>query len=238
MTLADLFIVYLSFGAPLAVYEYLQSRASSRQQRMVSSLVTFLFWVPAAIRIGRRYFLNAYSDGDFVSGPFSDSHADEISDLSERLKAELVRSSGQSGMRDIREVVDRYVGLTEALNDGDPVGQGDLFEAAGRPANALGRICLTRRNRHRLEVHHSQARRDFIELLEPADLIENVTTFAIAIELAKRLNDLPAIESLGRFTTRMGEVCYPKQDQQTFTSANAPTGSQPLIATTASLTAD
>ena len=67
MTLTDLLIIYLAFGAPLAVYKYLQNRGAEIGRRILVSSFTFVFWLPAAAEIGYLYFTNAYFGGAFVS---------------------------------------------------------------------------------------------------------------------------------------------------------------------------
>ena len=107
MTVVDIFIIYLAFGAPIAVYKYLQNRDANPERRMLSAIATFLFWIPAALRIGRLYISNAYFGNGFVSPVDLDSSAMMISDLRENVRLELVRLGAGIGMHDAREMVDR-----------------------------------------------------------------------------------------------------------------------------------
>src|SRR5689334_13593217 len=101
MKLSDIIIVYFAFGAPLAAYKYLQDRNIERRIRIVTSLIAWLFWIPAAARLGYRYFTNAYSDRDFVSQEFLDSTDGGLTELCEATKAILLSSGCALSMHDV-----------------------------------------------------------------------------------------------------------------------------------------
>src|SRR5690349_17091251 len=124
MNLSDIIIVYLAFGAPVAAYKYLQDRNVERRIRIVTSLIVWLFWIPAAVRLGYRYFTNAYSDHAFVSQKILDSADGELTALCEATKASLLTSGCALSMHDVRETLERYVGLTVSLKGDDPPATG------------------------------------------------------------------------------------------------------------------
>jgi hypothetical protein len=236
MTLTDILIIYLTFGAPLGVYKYLQNRAMSRRRRILYSLSTFVFWVPAAVQIVYLYFRNAYSGDGFVSKQDLDVTEKRLAEISEALRLELIGFGGAAGVHDVRETIDRYVGLAAAARkDGGVTAVGwDFFTAAGRRKHDLAQRCLMRRNLRRLERHHTQASRDLVYLLEEAsDRFEISRAVRIAIELASQLEDDYTVKQLRDLAVQRGEVWKSRQQDrpQTVTSV-------PQIAMTASLNND
>ncbi len=140
MTVTDLFIVYLAFGAPLAVYKYLQNRAIDIRRRIVVSIFTFFFWVPAAIEIGYLYLTNAYFEVGFVSRWNSDATDLKISESRESVTAKLTKLARVSDLHDLRETLDRYTGLANTVRNSTAktsLGHA-LFEAAGREKRRAG----------------------------------------------------------------------------------------------------
>jgi hypothetical protein len=210
MTLTDLLIIYLAFGAPIAVYKYLQNRDALIVRRCLTSLATFLFWIPAAIHIGRLYISNAYFGNAFVSPVDSDSSEILISDLREKVRSELVRLGAGVGMHDARETVDRYVGLAGAVRSGVVLGgtpHKNLFEAVGRQNFELGVHCMNLRNRQRLERHHIQSRQELLMLLaEVVDSSGCNTVVKSAQKLARQLDDSEMYEQLRVLMTAKAEV--------------------------------
>ncbi len=236
MTLTDVFIIYLAFGAPLAVYKYLQSRGTNIRRRILLSSFTFLFWVPAAVEIGYLYLTNAYSGGEFVSRKNSDAENRRLTDSRESLTADLARLVRSSNLHDVREAVERYVGLANAVRNTwfPKAGRHEFFEAAGRARYGLGRICLNRRNRSRLERHHIQARRDFVNLFEQIALGGGSSrVITKACDLAWQLEDEITVDELGALQLKRGEVW--KSEPQEQSQAIAPVSQMVM---TASLNSD
>jgi hypothetical protein len=210
MTVSDILIIYLTFGAPIAVYKYLQSRDLSLARRSLMTAATFLFWIPAAVRIARLYISNAYFGDGFVSPIDLDSSDMLISTLRENVRSELVRVGAGVGMHDARETVDRYVGLTSAVRTGVVFGGSaheNLFEAAGRKKIGPGIHCMKLRNRRRLERHRDQSRKELLKLLANApDSPEHATAVNSALKLARQLDDVETFERLRELKTRKAEV--------------------------------
>jgi hypothetical protein len=236
MTVVDILIIYLAFGAPIAVYKYLQNRDARMMRRCLISLATFLFWIPAAVHIGHLYISNAYFGNAFVSPVASDSEM-LISDLRENVRSELVRLGGGVGMHDTRETVDRYAGLAGAVRSGVELGGSahrNLFEAAGRKDFELGVHCINIRNRRRLEQHHIQSRKDFLKLFEEAvDSSEYSTAMRSALKLTRQLDDSETFEQLRELMNEKAEVWKSESKQQT-QSVNV----VPVIVATGSLNAE
>jgi hypothetical protein len=217
MTLTDFLIIYLAFGAPLAVYKYLQNRDADFGRRVVASVVTFLFWVPLVLELVYLYLANAYFVDAFVSEKNSDASDQRVRDLRESITAELIRLERGANLHDTRETVDRYTGLaheTRQSGSGED-GCNEFLEAAGRRDYELGQLCLMRRNLLRLKRHHTQARCDFVELLDQVSRRSPATgIIETGIALARELEDHETVNELGNLILNRGEVWSSGQQEQ------------------------
>ncbi|MEP6705170.1 MAG: hypothetical protein ABJB34_10235 [Acidobacteriota bacterium] len=230
MTITDLLIIYLAFGAPVAVYKYLQNRAFGIRPRIALSVFTFFFWVPTIVKLSYLYFSNAYFSDAFVSHRSSDALDRRIRDLRERITAEMIRLARGSNLHDTRETVDRYTGLADAVRQGtsDKEGRNELFEAAGRENYGLGELVMVRRNLHRLRRHHIHARRDFLNLLDQVSRrFGSIDLLYTGIDLASELGDLEAVERLNALKVKRGEVWTAVQHEE----ARAITPAPPIVMT-------
>jgi hypothetical protein len=226
MTVVDILIIYLAFGAPIAVYNYLQNRSVPMVRRCLAAAGTFLFWIPAAVQTAHLYISNAYFGDAFVSPVDSDSAEIFISDLRETLRSELVRSGAGIGMHDARETVDRYVGLAGAVRQAMPSSgtpQENLFEAAGRRDVGLSVRCINIRNRRRLERHHAQSRAELLKLLtDAADSPDHIATLKRALKLASQLDDGEMFEKVRRLMAGKAEVWNTESKQSSPSVAVTP----------------
>ena len=237
MTATDILIIYLAFGAPIAVYKFLQNHDTRIARRYLVAIWTILFWIPAAVRIGHLYISNAYFGNGFASPVDSDSSEMLISDLREDVRSELVRVGAGVGMHDARETVDRYVGLASAVRCGAALGSTahqNFFEAAARKDSGIGVHCMKIRNRRRLERHHSQSRKEFLKLFaDSAGSRENQPAMKSALKLARQLDDSETFEQLRELITNKAEVWNTESKRQT-QSLNV----APVIIATGSLNSD
>ncbi|MEP7147635.1 MAG: hypothetical protein ABI857_01960 [Acidobacteriota bacterium] len=237
MTVTDLLIIYLTFGAPLAVYKYLQNRAIDIRRRIVVSIFTFFFWVPAAVEIGYLYLTNASFEVGFVSRRNSDATDIKLSEMRELVSAQLIKLARVSNLHDLREILDRYAGLADAVrNSIDKTSFGHpIFEAAGREKSALGSLCLMRRNLRQLERHHIQARRDLVFMFGQigGGGHEALETIEMGKELARQLGDDETVEELHALKVKKGEVWKSEQLEHAQSIAAGP----PIVMT-ASLSND
>jgi hypothetical protein len=236
MTLTDLLIIYLAFGAPLAVYKYLQNRGAEIGRRILVSSFTFVFWLPAAAEIGYLYFTNAYFGGAFVSRRDLVSADEKLSAIRESLSTELIKCARGSSIHDLRETIDRYVGLAGAAKNsvGQAATENELFQAAGREKDQLSSICLMRRNLHRLERHHIQASADFVGLFEGSSNRPNASaSLDSGIEMARQLDDHDTVRKLGALKVKRGEVWNSEQLEQ-----HQPMAAVPSMPMTPSLNSD
>ena len=202
MPISEILIVYFAFGAPLAVYRFLETRRVSRQRRILMSLATFVFWIPFAVRLSFRHFSNASYESNFVSTRTKKSES-VTSKREEALEQAMIASGCPLPRHDLREVLKRYVGLSNALErHGNSAAPGEkivnFLGAAGRPTE-LGARCLARRERTRLERHLHDARDSFLRLFDQLPASGQFRSRAIrrGVELALVLNDIDAADSLG-----------------------------------------
>lgn len=244
MSIVDLVIIYLAFGAPLAVYKYLHVRDLSTRSRILSSVLTLLFWIPSAIRLVHRYLTNAFPTHVFVSSEDLDSpEPGRLVDLQETIRSELVGAGSSVPSYEIREVVGRFVGLAAAGENHPSDLRGvsfDLFRAAGREDQDLAIACLMRRNRRRMDRHHTRARREFVALFgDPSatDMTKAERAIKAAIELAALLEDRKAIDGLTALITQIEDQIWNPADRQ-LVPGNVPTGVPALRMKTARLSSD
>ena len=202
MPISEILIVYFAFGAPLAVYRYLETRKVSRQRRIVMSLATFGFWVPFAVRLLFRHLTNASFDTDFVS-PASRKRSESVTkDRQEALRLAVAEAGCPLPKHDLREAVERYAGLSEAATDLGSTVPGEkavnFFKAAGRPSELAVR-CLSRRERARFQRHLDDSRRSFLALFDQLSGTGPARSRAIrrGVELALVLKDMDAADRLG-----------------------------------------
>jgi len=239
MNIADLVIIYLAFGAPFAVYKYLQNRDVERGRRILGSVLTLLFWIPVAARIGYRSLSNAYSGDVFVSQRNLDARDARLAVLRESIKAELITAGCNLTVHDIREILERYAGLAECARD-TSYRESDvfshLFDAAGQTRNELATVCLTRRNRRLVKRHHIQAGRDFAALFEQLSTPEARKSVELGIEFADLLADHETASRLSGLIEKRGEV-WNSEHQKPAPSAISAAVS-PIAMTTASLNRD
>jgi hypothetical protein len=216
MNISDLIVIYLAFGAPFAVYKYLQTRSTSRGRKILISVVTLMFWIPTAVRLAYRHFSNAYYKPAFVSKEFSDAHYFRLDELRETLRTGFVSSRSSLGMHNIREVIERYSGLSQLVMD-EPASVDNsyapLFDAAGRSNSVNGSGCLIRRNRSRIRRHHTQAREHFLSLFRQMSRHDGQGLLRHGIELARHLDDPETMDQLGRLIESRSTLWNPEQKQ-------------------------
>ena len=220
MNIVDLVIIYLTLGAPFAVYKYLQDSRLPFSRRLLMSCVTLVFWIPVAIRFGYRRLTNAYSDDDFVSRKNLDARNEHLAELADQVRARLRTADASLSPLSVREVLDRYVGLavlSEAAALDVAELKSDLLHAAGRGDDKVAASCLMRRNQQRIDVHHRRARHDFLALFEnvvATDLAAAERTMAPALELAHALDDKKALNGLDVIEARIkDEICDPNDQR-------------------------
>ena len=190
MTVSDYMIIYLSAGAPFAVYVFLQMSGTPLVRRILTAFGAMLVWpVAAAIWIVRRFR---------GIEPFGFESADKsrrINSLANSLERSILGNGSTVSLYEWREIYERYTGLSLAVAEAeDNSDDNELFEVAGNKNGKLGTVCLNRRNRNRLIFHHTQARNDFLDALIRAKC--DGDAFGLALELAALLDDADAAADL------------------------------------------
>jgi hypothetical protein len=201
MTLLDAIIIYLALGAPFAVYDFLQNRKRPATQKWISAAFAFIFWIPLAVRVLHRELkVHGYAR------EFDAQRDEKIRVIGDALKDLLMANGSTISVFNYRDVFDRYVGLTLATrreNTNSHSNDTELFEIAGCLNTELAAKCLNRRNSIRLERHQTEARRNFLMMIEMS-LTENADAAGKALELAELLDDEPAISRLRKMELRAG----------------------------------
>lgn len=201
MKLSDFLIIYLSCGAPLAVYFFLRNRNPYNFFRhALKSLVVALVWIPYAFLL-----LHGFITKNFPPGKTEfDTVECDLTAAEKQLSQLLIESGAPLSLFDFREAVERYAGLTlarrNAAGNFPARRNAELFQIANLENAELGTRCLVRRNRRRLDAHQSLARDDFLRIVAQ---IKSFTSDAGKLELlsfrfAELLKDGKAEQSLSK----------------------------------------
>ncbi|HKX84967.1 MAG TPA: hypothetical protein VJL58_12150 [Pyrinomonadaceae bacterium] len=175
----DLIIVYLAFGAPFAVSDYLQ------RNDLIRAFVVFIFWPAAAWRSVRKR----------ISPPEAVAFDERSARIFEKLQREI---DGRTNHVVFRDAFDRYVGLSnEIRREESPLEtkSAELLRISGSENTAAAAAALSRRNAVRLRRHHNDARERFLELIESS---QEFNATVLALELATYLEDDEAQQYLNR----------------------------------------
>jgi hypothetical protein len=200
----DLLIIYLACGAPFGVYYFLQRRAQSNSISLwLKTLFNFLFWMPFALHLLRRQkTLKTFSVFKFDKTTTADSiQTKHFRSIQKQIEKILLTSDLKISIYEFREIIERYVGLSlAAQSESETTGEQEkeIFRAARMKNVELGAICLKRRNRKRLSFHQTEARRDFLHLINQLNKFDSKKDELqkASIELVKTLNDLEAQKEL------------------------------------------
>lgn len=168
MTVTEFLIVYLSIGAPFGVYFFLNHRTYSFAF-LIKAIAAALFWCfYAGILIVRRS--DKFTKTQSASDSNGDSKVEQATRTLLALYSEIPASGKNIPFFDFRETVERYIGLTSALNDAAQSSfyENEVFKIGGRANQdlSLANVCLQRKNLRRLKLHQQQARIDFIKFFE------------------------------------------------------------------------
>lgn len=166
MTLLDLFIIYLSLGAPFGAYRLVRNGNPINGNGLFSATLAFLLWPPYAIRSAYRYLES--SDSFDADGTTDAELLKNIEDLSDQFSAAASRSHRLVAKR-LEHQFERYVelSLTQFTKPGSKSGQYfELLTISGHPSPQIGAASLNRRNRNVIERHLKDARTDLLAALD------------------------------------------------------------------------
>lgn len=169
MSFTDFLFIYLSIGAPLAVYFFLQNknRLNSRQL-WLKTILEFIFWIPYAFRLFKNYLRKAHSETAFAAIEISDSPGKKLLELQRKLENSITETGSDLTLFEIREIFDRYTGLTLELKDADnfePRHANEIFNISANKNSEIASLCNQRRNLKRLSFHQKLASNDFVDLI-------------------------------------------------------------------------
>ena len=183
MSLTDLFIIYLSLGAPAAITVFFEDRQRSLAATAAKAVGVFLFWPPKTTSLLRQHLRERSSGPKVEATSGRGSGIDVI--RSEILKAVKKLSLTESRL-ELRDIVERYVTLTREAAEPAANLETELFRVAGREKWIAGAACLSRRNAARLKRHQTDACRAlFTAVLRfhssgqlPPDAVEQIAILA------------------------------------------------------------
>ena len=205
MNWIDFTIIYLACGAPFAVYYFLQNKTVGSSVSWLLNCLVLLLWLPFAIFLLTKNRQNFFSFNFFNKSLTTTENGQQIYLYQKQIEKVLLESDLDISIFDFRETAERYAGLTLAAQcePGKDWGQ-EIFRVSGAEQLELGTICLQRRNRKRLAFHQSEARRDFLQIIErltvsisDAKILEHST-----LETVKLLKDATALEALEKMFAR------------------------------------
>jgi hypothetical protein len=220
MNAFEIFIIYLSCGAPFGVYFFFQHRQKSTFPIvLLKSFLTVVVWIPYALRILNANVTKKSSVSKFDTLDESDAALrKKLDEIEKRMLQILLDCKREVSVFEFREVVERYSGLTLA-GQTDQVGENErgVFEIVNHKNPELGAKCLHRRNRLRLEFHQRLASRDFLQLLAKFSFFEAEKLRRAALEFATLLNDVEtrrAIENLFAESPQISQGSAVKQGER------------------------
>lgn len=158
----DILIIYLACGAPVGVYYFVNNRYE-QDRRFLKALFITLVWFWPAARLLQKYVTKELpASGSSKKDSLKD---EEILETRKRLEAVFAADTSGASLFEVREILDRYIGLTDAVQDQTHAGEGSsqFFEAAGSRNPALAAKCHYRRNRRLLFFHQTLAGQDFLK---------------------------------------------------------------------------
>lgn len=209
MRLSEAIIIYLAAGASFGVYQIIRRRAC---EHPVGSLLkasrAAILWPLTAAKIltSHRPQVTKVRAGE--TDRVNAGYLEKIAQAERRQHASLQsvllltqdlsgreRAQAERAFRSVREIVERYVGLTLAAAESDPHAlpserELELCRLAGRRGEELwlaGR-CIHRRNVMRLIKHQARARTELLHALAEIGELSGSTTFSGNVKAARHLS--------------------------------------------------
>lgn len=190
MNLFDAIIIYLACGAPFGVYYFVNHR---HQQNSIyfKTFLFSIFWIPFAFELFQKYVTGKLPETLFSKKEFLKEQ--EITYVKKNLEQILVKNNSGVSVFETRETLERYIGLTNALenhyeeNDSDS----EFFKVGGNENAGLASKCHHRRNRKLLIFHQTLAGQDFLKLVSEcvSRNASNEETEKNSLNIARLLHD-------------------------------------------------
>ncbi|NNE99641.1 MAG: hypothetical protein HKN25_11530 [Pyrinomonadaceae bacterium] len=199
MTWSDITIIYLACGAPFGVYSFLAYR--HREDKVwIRSLLTALFWIPFALRLLLSSLTEKLNQNEFFINFLGGRNDESLISAKKSFEIYLPRNGYSMSLYELREIINRYSGLTLARNakaKGPAGHEQEIFRIDARTGSNISAVCLNRRNHSKLSFHQKESRNDFLEAFSNLLNKENEDLLGKkAIEFVKLLKDEEALASI------------------------------------------
>jgi len=167
----DIFIIYLACGAPFAVYYFLHNPAQVRPGLLwLKTIFVFFLWMPFAVSLLRQNKNLKIASLRFAKTAAAKTERTEIlHSIQKQIEKILLESDLKISIYEFREILERYVWLTLANQNAAAQTvrrEAEIYLVAQTKNVELASICFNRRNRKRLSFHQTEARKDFLRLIE------------------------------------------------------------------------
>lgn len=211
MNISDFIVIYLACGAPFAVYFFLQNRKKFAADILwLKSLLTVFVWIPYAFRLLHDFTTTKSRLRQLKTTASLDEKLRRMEKSFLEFRAE---SPGAISAFELREVLERYRGLTLAERSGESspgAAEREFFRVSLRSNHELGAKCLRRRAARRLAAHQAAARRDFLRTIadlfvsvrDPEDFINLTLRFVETLDDSEARQSLPEIFDKTKQTER------------------------------------
>jgi hypothetical protein len=209
MRLGEAITIYLAAGASFGVYNLQRERnRGSRFQIFLKAAHAMILWPLAAARLLSARGRQGKGEMAEATAERSAQFVEQIERAQRALLASLhhitrltqvssgaERAKVESAARAVREIVEKYAGLTLAAAESSPHAQPseremELCRVAGRRGEDLllaGR-CIHRRNAARLITHQARARIELLHALAEIRELAGITASATSAEAARHLS--------------------------------------------------
>jgi len=169
MNLLDATIVYFACSAPFGTYYFIKNRHNKHALWLKTILVT-IFWIPFSAKLLHENFWNKAGRRNLNdSSPSNLQNAQQLAALRSEFEQFIPKGQSKTSLFEIREIIERYAGLTIAIQNTDnlrPDHQNEIFRISQSNNIKLSSLCFNRRNRQKLSAHQTQARTDFLEIVK------------------------------------------------------------------------
>jgi hypothetical protein len=209
MNSIEIIILYLTCGAPFAVYFYLQNSVARKPKHLLlETAAVFILWIPFAIyTFNQSKSLKKLFRYDSSKNDFDVLQTEKkLFSLQKEIEKILITSTLKLSLFDFRQTLDRYAGLSLSTQDAaDDLceQEKEVFRISEEKNINLAAICLKRRNRKLLEFHHKKARRDFLQVITnlSESISDRIDLEILSLEFVDLLNDFEAHKSLKKLFT-------------------------------------
>jgi hypothetical protein len=196
MTILEIVIIYLACGSPFAVGRLLRKEKYFGLQNVLSSIGSLFGWPLLVPDIARHILNRPAIDEDYsLDGHSPDS---DLSEIRKSLEKEWFGAFGETDLIRFREELERYVNISLAISRAEQASspEFELFDISSHADSEVGKTCLSRRNKQKLEVHQTASRTSFVEAVFRLDKAGNDLALDAAEELAELIGDQECVAEL------------------------------------------